>query len=335
MTDKTATTKIVLLSLLASLAASLAASPGFVSSASAQSYPNKPIRIIIPSPAGGSLDAIARIVLPVASKHLGQPFVIETEGGAASIPGAARASKVEPDGYTLLFGHVGTQVVNPYLFKELPYDPAKDFVEVSRIAAQALILAVPASSPASNVKEFVEIAKQGKITKYATPPGSGNSAHLSMERLKVAAGINLQHIPFPAVTQAILALSRGEVDGMFFAYASFVPQLQAGTIRLLGIATAERSRLVPDLPTLREQGYDVQITSWYGVLARAGTPKEIVDRLADALNKAINDPQVVKTLNESGTDEFPTKSPEEFNAFVKAERDRYKAVIEAAGIAKQ
>jgi tripartite-type tricarboxylate transporter receptor subunit TctC len=122
---------------------------------------------------------------------------------------------------------------------------------------------------------------------------------------------------------------------MFFAYASFLPQVQAGTIRLLGIATAERSRFIPDLPTMREQGFDVQITSWYGVLARTGTPKEIVDRLADALNKAIADPQVVKILNDAGTDDFPSISPEDFTAFVRAERERYRAVIEAAGVPRR
>jgi tripartite-type tricarboxylate transporter receptor subunit TctC len=313
----------------------LFASFAFVASASAQTFPSQPIRLLIPAPAGGSADAIARVVMPVAAKHLGQQIIIDSEGGAASIPGTARVARATPDGYTLLFGHVGTQVVNPYVFNSLPYDPEKDFIEVARIAAQALILAVPASSPAKSVKEFVELAKQGKITKYATPPGSGTSAHLAMERLKVAAGINLRHIPFPAVTQAILSLSRDEVDGMFFAYASFVPQLQAGTIRLLGIATSERSPLVPDLPTMTEQGFDVLITSWYGVLVPAGTPKPIVDKLADALNKAMADPEVVKALNAAGTDAFPSKSPEDFTAFVKSERVRYKAVIEAANVPKQ
>jgi tripartite-type tricarboxylate transporter receptor subunit TctC len=181
----------------------------------------------------------------------------------------------------------------------------------------------------------VDLARAGKIDKYATPPGTGTSAHLSMERLKAVANINLRHIPFPAVTQAILALARGEVDGMFFAYASFVPQLQAGTIRLLGIATSERSKLVPDLPTLTEQGYDVLITSWYGVVAPAGTPKEAVGKLADAINKAMADESVVKALNASGTDAFPTSSPEEFTAFVKSERERYRAVIQAAGVEKK
>lgn len=323
------TLKTALLSLMT--AAALAAAG---SAAHAQGYPNKPIRLIIPAPPGGAADQIARVVMPVAMKHLGQQIVIEAEGGAASIPGTARASKAPNDGYTWLFGHVGTQVVNPYLFNNLPYDPAKDFVEVARIAAQALILAVPASSPAKTVKEFVDLAKEGKVTKYGSP-GPGTSAHLSAARLGVVSGTQLRHIPFPSAPQAVLALSRGEIDAMFFAYAGFLPQLQANTVRLLGIATENRSRFIPDLPTMKEQGYDVLITSWYGIFMPAGAPKEAVEKAADALNKAMADPDVIRQLNTAGTEDFPSKSPEDFTAFVKSERERYKAVIEAAGVPKQ
>jgi tripartite-type tricarboxylate transporter receptor subunit TctC len=305
----------------------------FVCGANAQDYPNKPIRLIIPAVAGGSADAIARVVMPVASKILGQPVVIENEGGAASIPGTVRASKSAPDGYTFLMGHVGTQVANAYLFKELPYNPEKDLVEVARMAAQALIMAVPASSPVKTAKDFVDLAKQGKITKYASP-GPGTSAHLSMERLKMVSGIDVRHIPFPSAAQAILTLGRGEVDALFFAYASFLPALQAGSIRLVGIAANERSSYAPDLPTFKEQGYDVVITSWYGLFAPTGTPKEAIDKMADAMSKALADPEVVKLITASGTDVIPTKSPAEFTAFVKSERERYKAVIEAAGVPK-
>lgn len=322
--------KAFILSALASVLASAAVT----STAFAQTYPDKPVRLIIPAPAGGSADTIVRIVMPVASKHFGQQIIPEFEAGAAGIPGTARASKAAPDGYTWLFGHVGTHVANMYLFNSLPYNPEKDTVEVARLASQALIMAVPASSPATNVKEFVELAKAGKITKYASP-GPGTSAHLSAARLNVVAGMNLRHIPFPSISQAILALSRGEVDALFFAYASFVPQLQAGTIRLLGTATQERVAYAPDLPTMREQGYDVLITSWYGIFMPSGTPKAIVDKAADALNKAMMDPAVVKLLNNGGTDATPSKSPEDFATFIKSERERYKAVIEAAGVPKQ
>ncbi len=301
--------------------------------ARAQSYPSKPIRLIVPVPAGASTDAIARIVMQAAGKILGQQIIIENEGGAASIPGTARAAKMAPDGYTLLFGNSSTHAVNPNLFNSLPYDAEKDFIPVANTAAQALIMAVPASSPAKSATDFVDLAKQGKVSNYASL-GPGSAAHLSAEKLKLLTGINLKHIPFPAGPQPVLALGRGELDMMFFSYASFLPALQAGSIRLVGIATPSRSSFLPDLPTMREQGYDVVIQAWYGVFAPAGTPKEIVDKIADAVNKAVADPAVIKALNNSGTDVFPSKSAEDFAKYVKEERDRYKKIVEDAGIPK-
>ena len=239
--------------------------------AQAQTYPTKPVRLIVPLPAGSSADAIARIVMPVASKHLGQPIVIENEGGAASIPGTTRASQAAPDGYTMLFGNTSVNSINLHIFNKLPYDPTKDFTAVARTASQGLIMAVPASSPAKSVKDYVELAKQGKATNYASL-GIGSSAHLSAESLKKITGISLKHIPYPPGPAAVLDVGRGELSMMFYSYASFLPAVQAGSIRLLGIATEERSALLPDLPTLREQGYDVVITAWYGVYAPAGTP---------------------------------------------------------------
>jgi tripartite-type tricarboxylate transporter receptor subunit TctC len=304
-----------------------------VTAAHAQAYPNKPIRVIVPLVAGSSADAVARVVLPVAARHLGQPIVIENEGGAASIAGTTRGSKAAPDGYTLTYGNTSTHAVNPYIFNTLPYDPDKDFIPVANTAAQGLIMAVPASSPAKSVKELVELAKQGKATKYASL-GPGTSAHLSAERLKVLTGIALKHIPFPPGPQGVLAMGRGEIDTMFYSYASFLPAVQAGSIRLIGIAMPERSKFLPELPTLREQGYDVVIQAWYGLFAPAGTPKEIVDKLADAVNKAVADPEVIKTLNAAGTDAYPSKSAEDFARFVKAEREKYRTIIEQAGVPK-
>lgn len=301
--------------------------------AHAQSYPVKPVRLIVPLPAGSSADAIARIVMPVASKHLGQPIVIENEGGAASIAGTARAAKAAPDGYTMLFGNTSTHAVNPNLFNTLPYSPAKDFVAVANTASQALIMAVPSSSPARSVKDYIELAKAGKATNYASL-GPGTSAHLSAETLKKITGVALKHIPYQPGPQAVLDLGRGEISMMFYSYASFLPALQAGTIRLVGSATEKRSNFLPDLPTMREQGYEVVIMAWYGVFAPAGTPKEVVDRFADAVNKAVADPDVIKALNATGTDAFPSKSPEDFARYTQSERDRYRIIIENAGVPK-
>jgi len=303
------------------------------STAIAQTYPSKPVRLIVPLPAGSSADAIARIVMPVASKHLGGQIVIENEGGGASIPGSARAPKAAPDGYTLLFGNTSINVVNPLIFNNLPYDPAKDFVAVARTASQALIMAVPAASPAKSVKDFVELAKAGKVTNYASL-GPGTSAHLSAETLKSLTGIQLKHIPYQPGPTAVMDLGRGDVNMLFYSYASFLPAVQAGTIRLIGIAAEQRSALVPDIATMREQGYDVVITAWYGVYARTGTSKEIVDKVADAVNKAMADPDVLKALTSAGTDPTPSKSAEDFERFTAEEFEKYKKIIALAGVPK-
>lgn len=296
-------------------------------------YPNKPIRLIVPLVAGSAADGTARIVMPEVSKRLGQPIVIENEGGAGAIPGASRAAKATPDGYTLLQCNPSTAVVNPLLYKSLPYDPVNDFIPVSNTSAQALIMAVPESSPYKNVKDFVAAWKEGKVKNYASL-GPGTSAHLIAERMKTLTGLDLKHIPFPPGPQAPLALGRGEIDMMFYGLASFQPGLQSKTIRLIGIAMPERSALTPDLPTLREQGYDGIVQAWYGVCAPKGTPKAIVDKLAKAIIDTVNDPVVIKRLNDAGTDAAPSKSAEDFAKFIDEERKLYKEMVEKAGIPK-
>lgn len=318
--------KTALLSLLGSVA--------LISAAHAQAdYPNKPIRLIVPLVAGSAADGTARIVMPEVSKRLGQPVVIENEGGAGAIPGAARAAKAAPDGYTLLQCNPSTAVVNPLIYNSLPYDPVNDFVPVANTSAQALIMAVPESSPYKTVKDFVAAWKEGKVKNYASL-GPGTSAHLVAERMKTLTGLDLKHIPFPPGPQAPLALGRGEIDMMFYGLASFQPGLQSKTIRLIGIAMPERSALTPDLPTLREQGYDAVIQAWYGVCAPKGTPKAIVDKLAKAIIDTVNDPAVIKKLNDAGTDAAPSKSAEDFAAFIDSERTLYKDLVAKAGVPK-
>jgi tripartite-type tricarboxylate transporter receptor subunit TctC len=298
-----------------------------------QDYPNRPIHIIVPLPAGSAADGVARIVLPAAEKFLGQPFIIENEGGAASIPGTARAAKAASDGYTLLWGTVATQVSNPNMFKALPYDPAKDFTAVARVAGQSMILAVPTSSHIDNVASFVEKAKQAGNLSYASA-GIGTSAHLCAELLKLRTGIKLRHIPYQGGTQSVLDLMRGETDMMFYSLAQFQPGLQSGELKLLGVAGDKRSKFEPDLPTLKEQGFDVVLTSWYGVYARSGTAPDIVDKVADAINKALQQPSVVEALDKTGSEVYPTATPAEYQSFTDSERKRYGEIIDAAGIPK-
>lgn len=298
-----------------------------------QDYPNRPVHVIVPLPAGSAADGVARIVLPAAEKYLGQPFIIENEGGAASIPGTARAAKSEPDGYTLLWGTVATQVSNPNMFKALPYDPAKDFTAVARVVGQSMMLAVPSSSEIDTVAKFVDKAKEAGNLSFASA-GIGTSAHLCAELLKLKTGITLRHIPYQGGSQSVLDLMRGETNMMFYSLAQFQPGLQSGELTLLGVAGDKRSKFKPDLPTLKEQGFDVVLTSWYGVYARSGTAPEIVDKVADAINKALQDPDVIAALDKTGSEVYATATPAEYQAFTDAERKRYGEIIEAAGIPK-
>lgn len=298
-----------------------------------QDYPSRAIHIIVPLPAGSAADGVARIVLPAAEKYLGQPFIIENEGGAASIPGTARAAKAAPDGYTLLWGTVATQVSNPNMFKALPYDPGKDFTAVARVAGQSMILAVPAASKIDDVSKFVETAKKAGNLSYASA-GIGTSAHLCAELLKLRTGIKLRHIPYQGGTQSVLDLMRGETNMMFYSLAQFQPGLQSGELKLLGVAGEKRSKFTPDLPTLKEQGFDVVLTSWYGVYARSGTAPAIVDKVAAAINKALQQPSVIEALDKTGSEVYATATPAEYQAFTDSERKRYGEIIDAAGIPK-
>lgn len=304
------------------------------SAASAQTdYPTRPIRMIVPLPAGSAADGVARIVLPVAEKLLGQPFIIENEGGAASIPGTTRAAKAAPDGYTFLWGTVATQVSNPNMFKALPYDPAKDFTAVARVGGQSMIMAVPTKSGVDTIGAFVAKAKQAGNLSYASA-GIGTSAHLSAELLKLKTGVKLRHIPYQGGTQSVLDLMRGETDMMFYSLSQLQPGIQSGELKLVGVAGDKRSKFTPDLPTLKEQGYDVVLTSWYGVYARSGTPPAIVDKVAAAITKALQDPAVIAALERTGTEVYTTANPAEFQAFTDFERSRYGEIINAAGIPK-
>ncbi len=312
---------------------SLGIAVAMASFAVAQDYPTRPIHVIVPLPAGSAADGIARIVLPAAEKILGQPIIIENEGGAASIPGTSRAAKADPDGYTLLWGTVATQVSNPNMFKALPYDPAKDFTAVARVVGQSMILAVPASSGVESVDQLVEKAKETGNLSFASA-GIGTSAHLCSELLKLRTGTKLRHIPYQGGSQSVLDLMRGEIDMMFYSLAQFQPGVQSGELKLLAIAGDKRSQFVPDLPTMKELGYDVVMTSWYGVYAPTGTPAAAVDKVAAAINEALQQPKVIETLKNTGSEVYPTASPAEYQAFTDAERARYAELIEAAGIPK-
>lgn len=305
----------------------------FGASAQAADYPERAINVIVPVPAGSAADGVARIVFPALEKILGQPMVIENIGGAAHLPGMSRASKQEPDGYNVLWATIADFSSNPNLYAKLPYAP-KDFDPIGRVAAQSLIMAVPTASGINSVKEFVEKAK-GKSLSYAST-GIGNSNHLLGEMMMRNTGIKMRHIPYQGGAEAVLALMRGEVDMMFYSLSQLQPGLQSGQLKLLGITSEQRSKFLPDLPTMREQGYsNVLLSSWYGLFVPAGTPDKSKDKLFASLNQVLNNPAVIEALKKTDTEVWSSKSPKEFGEFLAAERARYGKLVDDIGLKKQ
>ena len=300
--------------------------------ATAQDYPSQPINVIVPLPAGSAADGVARIVLPKVEEILGQPMIIENIGGAAHIPGMVRASEQEPDGYHLLWATIADFSANPNLYADLPY-AAADFDPIGRASAQTLIMAVPTSSGITSPAQFVEKAKTESLSYAST--GIGNSNHLLGEMLMRDAGITLRHIPYEGGSAAVLDLMRGETDIMFYSLSQFQPGLQTGELTLLAVTADQRSIFTPELPTMKELGYDdVFVSSWYALFAPAGTPPEYIDKLFAALNEALADPEIVAALEQTGTEVWASESPAEFGEFLAAERARYGDLIEAIGLEK-
>jgi tripartite-type tricarboxylate transporter receptor subunit TctC len=309
----------------------VAASVGFAPLVQAQPYPERAVRVMVPFPAGSAADGVARIVLPAAEKYFGKPLIIENQGGAGAIPGTGRAAREKPDGYNVLWTAILTMSTNPHLYKSLPYKP-EDFAPIIRASAQSLIMAVPTAAKTHSVADFV---KKAHTAKYAYgSPGVGTTSHLSGEMLMLSAGIKMRHIPYQAGAMPVLDLMRGEIATLFYSWSQLQPGVQSGQLEMLAVASSQRSRLVPNLPTFKELGYDVEATAWYGMFAPAGTPRDRIQKIADAVSKALADPAVVKALERTGTEVWATSSPEEFATFLTAERARYRKVIEAVGLVR-
>ena len=294
----------------------------------AQSYPTKPLRLIVPYPAGGATDFFARLVFTRMSESLGQQIVVENRPGAGTAIGASEVARSAPDGYTLLLGDAGTYAFNPTLYKKLSYDPVKDFAPVSLTGRFALILAVnPSTTQASSVKEFVDAAKRqpGKIDYGA--PGPGSPIHLAMEFFKQRAGLVMTPIPYKGGADAMNDLIGGRIAAMFPDIASALPQVRGGKLRALAVASEKRVAALPDLPTIGESGYPgFEAWAWQGFVAPAGTPRPVVMKLNSEFAKVMADPTIKQRLSESGF-EPQTSTPEEFAAYMKSEIAKWAKVI--------
>lgn len=314
--------------LLAGVIAFAAAGAAF-----AQAYPTKPIRVIVPYPAGGATDFFARTVFPKMGEGLGQPMVVENRPGAGTAIGASEVARSAPDGYTLLLGDAGTFAFNPTLYKKLSYDPVKDFAPVSLTGRFALILTVnPNTLKVSSVKEFVDLAKSqpGKIDYGA--PGPGSPIHLAMELFRDRAGLVMTPIPYKGGADAMNDLIGGRIGTMFLDIASGLPQIRGGKVRAVAVASEKRMAALPDLPTIGESGYPgFEAWAWQGFVAPVGTPRDVVAKLNSEFQKVMADPTMRQKLAESGF-EPQTSTPEQFTAYMKSEIAKWEKVIRDAKI---
>jgi tripartite-type tricarboxylate transporter receptor subunit TctC len=300
--------------------------------AHAQSFPAKPIHLIVPFPPGGGNDTVARAIATQISPELGQPVVIDNRPGAGGSVGAELAAKAPADGYTLFLAGVGSHAVNPNVHAKLPYDPVKDFAPVTLIASAPSVLVINPSVPAKNIAEFTAYARAnpGKLN-YASN-GAGSAAQLAAAMYESMAGVKMVHVPYKGIAPAITDLLGGQVQLMFGTVVALVPHIQAGKLRALAVTSRKRSPLLPEVPTLAESGLpDYQAGSWYGIEAPTGTPRPIIDQLNAVIVKALRQPDVARRLALEGA-EVVGSTPEEFGEHIKSEIARVGKVVRAAGI---
>ena len=299
--------------------------------ASAQAYPTKPVRMVVPFPPGGSLDIAGRLIAQKLSEAWGQTVVVENKPGAGGNIGADLVAKSPPDGYTILLGALSTHAVNPSLYKTMPYDAAKDFAPITLIAVTPNVLVVNASSPVNNVKEFIAYAKANPGKLSFGSGSNGSAGHLAGELFKVETGTDAVHIPFKGGAPATQALLAGDTQFMFDNLANAMAQVKAGKLKALAVTTAKRSPLVPDLPTMAEAGLPgFDISTWYGFFAPAGTPPAIVAKWNADVTKILNSPDVRAKIVADGAEPSPN-TPEQFAQMIAAELAKYAKIVKASG----
>jgi len=304
-------------------------------SAFAQQYPSKPVRIIIPFVAGGPTDTQARWAAQQLNAATGQPFIADNRPGAGGVPGSEAVVKSAPDGYTLLAGNPGPLTIAPTVKSQMPYDTLRDLVPIVLIAKSASCICVHPSLPTKGVKEFVAFAKArpGRVN-YGTP-GVGTVGHLATESFATAAGVKLNHVPYKGAAQFTVDLIAGNIELAQIQLAGSAPLARQGKVRCLGVTATQRSPLLPDTPTIAEQGLKgFQSYNWNGLLAPAATPRAIVTRIHETIAKALKTPEA-RELYASQGHEVSGIGPEEYAAFIKGETDKWAQVAQRAGIPKQ
>ena len=302
--------------------------------AHAQSYPNKPARLLVGFAPGGGVDVTARIVAAKLTELWGQQLVVDNRAGAGGTIATDIAAKAAPDGYSLLFCGIWSHGVAPSLYKQLPYDHYRDFAPVSMIGTTPNVLVVNPNVPVKSVSEFIAYTKanNGKIA--IAHPGAGSSPHMTLELFRLTTGVNVVPVPYKGGAPALVDLLGGHIPAMFDNMSTQLSVIKSGRTRALAVTSPKRTSHLPDVPTMIESGVQLDVTVWYGLCAPAAVPKTVVAKLNADLHKALNAPDVQRRLMEQGVDPAPS-TPEEFAAFIRVETDKWAKVVKEAGVPKQ
>ncbi len=309
-----------------------AAAAGFADLTHAQPFPAKPVRIVVPFGPGSTIDIMGRTIAPKLSEALGQPVIVENRSGAGGAIGLESVAKSGKDGYTLVIGALGPLAVNPSLYARKPFDPVKDFAPITTLATGPMIVVVHPNVPARNIKELVAVAKArpGKLN-YGSP-GIGTTNHMAGELLNLAAGIKLVHVPYKGNAEALTDLMGGQLDIVFTGLPPALAQIQAGRLRAVATTGTKRLPTLPQLQTISEGGLaEASVSTWYGVLAPAGTPREIIDRLHAEITKTMKNPEIAERFSSQGAEPITT-TPDEFARTIRDDVTKWAKVIKATGL---
>jgi tripartite-type tricarboxylate transporter receptor subunit TctC len=318
--------------ILAVMASALLAFSALPVAAQSEEFPTKPIRIIVPTAAGGAADFVARVLADKVQSTIGQPVIVEARPGANGNLGASVVLEEPADGYNVMMGHIGLMTINQHLYPDMTFDPLKDFTAVVKTVSYGNLLAVHPSVPVKSVAELIAYAKENPAKLQYSSSGIGGSFHMAMELFKLQAGVDILHVPFQGTSPALNALMGKHVDVAFTDQLVGSPQVAEGTIRGLATSGKERSPVLPDLPTVAESGlvgFDVE--GWNGIVVKAGTPADRIAILNDHFNRALRDPEVIKKLTQQGA-LVAGGTPEEFATFMQGEFERWGDVVKKAGI---
>lgn len=295
-------------------------------------YPDKPVTLVVPTAPAGGTDTMARIIGDGLGKILKQPFVVDNRPGANGILGSEVVARSTPDGYRLLFTYAATMVVNPSLYKKLPYDPMKDFVPIAQVGRGGNLLLVRKDLPVKTIQEFVAYAKARPDKLSYCSWGNGSGGHLAMESLKKQAGLVMTHVPYKGSGPCVQDLVGGQVDAAFADISSTVEIVRAGRIRALANSGPSRIPMLPDVPTMTESGYPFTTYAWYGLMAPARTPPAIVKKLNEAVNQVLRDPAVVRRMYELNFNDLPQNTPEQFATTIRNDLRDWGALVKDIGL---